>query len=191
MRVKNRSVFIIAVFSLAVSVLLVSSVSAKRSKIHPFDVYNHEMHNGLFEAAGVSCDKCHADPASYGDRKKVNPMGCHGCHKDPNPPIPATRTCTMCHFDGIPKPMDHKVNWMEKHQVYGKNNPPSCNECHPNQMFCLDCHTKRQTVRERVHRRNFRFTHSVKARANPRSCDSCHTVNYCQECHSGRGSSKR
>jgi hypothetical protein len=42
-----------------------------------------------------------------------------------------------------------------------------------------------------MHRRNFKFFHSIEARANPRRCSACHTVNFCQECHAGRGSSKR
>ena len=83
------------------------------------------------------------------------------------------------------------MDWVGRHQSLAKQNPAECASCHTNPMFCLDCHKRRDTVQERMHKRNFKFFHSIEARANPRKCDACHTVTYCQECHSGRGSSKR
>ena len=171
--------------------VFVLSASAKGKKVHPFDLYNHEMHTPLFEAASVACETCHADPESYGNRKKVNRLGCHLCHKDRNGPLQATNDCQLCHSSGFPKPASHKVDWIKKHQVYAKQEPATCKECHSNQQFCINCHSRRDTVQEKMHRRNFRYFHSIEARANPRRCESCHTVNFCQECHAGRGTSKR
>lgn len=94
-------------------------------------------------------------------------------------------------YGGIPKPDSHQVNWLSRHQAAAKENLTECQACHTNQMFCADCHQRRDTVQERVHKRNFRVFHSIQARANPRRCDACHTVSYCQECHAGRGTSKR
>lgn len=168
-----------------------SLLEAKRKKPHPFDHYDHEMHLGLFEVASVACETCHADPDSFTDRKKVNRLGCHLCHNSPDPILPAENRCTVCHDNGPPKPPSHKVDWKARHQIYAKQNPEECRQCHTDAIFCLNCHKKRQTVEETMHRRNFKFFHSIEARANPRKCDACHTVNYCQECHSGRGSSKR
>lgn len=166
------------------------TVKEKRKDPHPYNFFDHAMHLMIFESSSVSCKVCHSDPQSFKNRKKVEPLGCHRCHNDEKPIVSAAEKCTICHVGGPPKPQSHKVGWGAKHQVYAKTNPKECLECHTNQMFCIDCHKKRDTVRERVHRRNFKFFHSIDARANPRKCDACHTVNYCQQCHAGRGSSK-
>ncbi len=164
--------------------------AAGKKKSHPFDLYDHDGHNKRFEAASFSCDNCHVGADSY-NREKVSKLGCHICHNNPKPPVSATNECSMCHPDGPPKPESHKVNWLEKHQAYAKQNPDGCKQCHSNQMFCMDCHQRRDTVQEKVHRRNFRFSHSITARANPRRCATCHTVNFCQDCHTTGGDSKR
>lgn len=177
-----------------IAALLFAGFSAgakEKKKFHPFDVYDHEMHTPIFEGSSVACETCHADPDSYGDRKKVNPLGCHKCHNSPKPIMDVTKPCNTCHIEGFPKPKSHKVDWIGRHQIYAKQNPKECTQCHANPMFCIDCHQRRDTVQEKMHRRNFRFFHSIEARGNPRKCDACHTVNFCQECHSGRGTSKR
>lgn len=175
-----------------VTALLVILPAQARKKRHPFDLFNHEFHTSLFEAASFSYENCHADPDSFTDRKKVNRLGCHLCHNHPNPPLPAAQDCNRCHVDGkFPKPDSHKTSWVERHQVEAKADPASCQQCHSNQIFCINCHQRRDTVQERVHRRNFKFFHSIQARANPRKCDACHTVDYCQKCHSGKGDSSQ
>ncbi len=168
-----------------------SLLAKAKKKSHPYDVYVHDMHTPRYEAINFSCENCHKDPASYGDKTKVNPMGCHMCHNSPNPPLPGPGDCTMCHADGFPKPESHKTDWTAKHQVYAKQDPAYCTQCHANQNFCIACHGRRDTVQEKMHRRNFKLYHSIEARANPRKCDACHTVNFCQECHAGRETSKR
>lgn len=80
------------------------------------------------------------------------------------------------------KPESHKSGWSAGHQSTAKADPKSCNGCHK-PYFCIDCHQRRDTITERVHRRNYQFYHSVEARANPRKCDTCHTLNFCAECH--------
>lgn len=185
----------LALLPLCLSALIVVSISTLaegKKKSHPYDVYDHGMHTGFFKSVDeVTCDTCHADPISYVDRKKVNPMGCHFCHKRKEAQLPGPSTCTLCHEGGPPKPQSHKVAWDKKHQVYAKQNAKECQQCHTNQMFCIDCHKRRDTVQERMHRRNFKFFHSIEARANPRRCDACHTVAFCQKCHAGRGTTKR
>src|SRR3989338_4647452 len=186
MTVHSKRWFFILAF-----VLLALPLAAKK-KLHPFDIYNHEMHTSLFEAASVACDHCHADPESFTDRKKVNRLGCHLCHNNPKAPLPASNDCLRCHEPGkFEKPRTHKVDWVGRHQSLAKQNPAECASCHTNPMFCLDCHKRRDTVQERMHKRNFKFFHSIEARANPRKCDACHTVNFCQDCHAGQGRSKR
>ena len=164
---------------------------AAKKKFHPFDIYDHDMHMGFFEAASIACEMCHADPESYGDRTKINRLGCHTCHNSPNPPLPGTNECKVCHPGGIPKPQNHKSDWIARHQVFAKQNLSVCQQCHTNTMFCMNCHAKRDTIQQTVHRRNFKFFHSIEARANPRKCDACHTVDFCQTCHAGKGTSLR
>ncbi len=193
----RRNVFFIFAVILLVAVSLpllagpeTQPAKGKKGKWHPFDIYNHEMHTVLFESVSFPCDNCHKDPASFGDRTKVNRLGCHLCHNNPKPPLPAEQGCERCHPGGkFPKPESHKVDWIGKHQVYAKGDPKYCQQCHSNAMFCIDCHQRRDSVSERVHKRNFKYFHSIPARANPRKCDACHTVNFCQQCHSGRENS--
>lgn len=181
--------------SLAVALLFLVLSSAfyaeAKKKASAFDVFNHEMHTPIYESSNVPCETCHADPESYGNREKINKQGCHQCHKAPAPIMPVIKDCKTCHFAGFPKPMSHKVSWISKHQSYAKNDPASCAECHSNQMFCMDCHSRRDTIQERMHMRNFKFYHSIEARANPKRCNACHTVSYCQDCHAGRANSSK
>lgn len=157
----------------------------KRKEIHPFDVYDHEMHNGLFEAFNFRCTTCHPNDDPY-TRDTVRREGCHICHKNPKTETGAPQDCKLCHINGkFPKPDSHKASWLQKHQYYAKQNVEACYECHQNKMFCIDCHARRDTVQERVHSKGFRYFHSVQARANPKKCDSCHVVNFCTRCHSG------
>ena len=171
---------------------MASSVAAKEKVKHPFDLFDHEMHTGLFETVEFQCENCHKDQEDFANREKMNRLGCHTCHNNPNPPLPGTQECTVCHIGGkFPKPQSHKAGWIAKHESYAKLNPQECAQCHSNAMFCVDCHKRRDTIQQKGHRRNFRFFHSIEARANPRKCDACHTVNYCQQCHAGGGNSKR
>lgn len=184
-------VFIAAAAIAAAVFFLCSSLEARKKKMSPFDVFVHDMHTPLFESVSFPCENCHADPESYGDREKINKQGCHLCHNSPTPAIPAPSDCKMCHADGVPKPQSHRSGWIAKHQSYAKTDPKSCLTCHPNQMFCIDCHGRRDTITTRMHRRNFRLFHSIDARANPRACDACHAITYCQDCHAGRGNSSK
>ncbi|MDP2600907.1 MAG: hypothetical protein Q8P84_09295 [Deltaproteobacteria bacterium] len=176
---------------LAVAVFAFSTtVAAKKKLKHPFDLFTpevHEMHNSFFEGANVSCDNCHKDPDNFADRSKMNKMGCHTCHNNPDPPAPASQDCARCHADGFPKPQSHKAGWIAKHQDYAKQNVAECSQCHRNNFFCINCHQRRDSIQQIMHRRNFLMYHSVEARANPRKCDECHTVAYCQRCHAGKG----
>lgn len=181
----------LAFFGAAVISLAGGSAAVAKGKFHPYDIYDHKMHMSLFEAAGLSCEACHADPASYGDRKKVMRTGCHICHNAPKPAMPAPSDCSMCHPDGPPRPESHKLGWMARHQVEAKADPSACAWCHKNAIFCIGCHKRRDTVKERVHKSSFRFYHSIEARANPRRCDACHAAAYCQNCHAGRGDSSK
>ncbi|MBI2981228.1 MAG: hypothetical protein HYY44_02830 [Deltaproteobacteria bacterium] len=176
---------------IALSLIFLVPMKVEAKKKHPFDLYDHEMHIAIFESVPVACETCHADPDSYGDRNKVNKQGCHLCHNSPEPILDVKKPCVTCHLDGPPKPKSHRLDWKGRHQLFAKQNPKECETCHTNKRFCIDCHSRRDTVQERMHRRNFRFFHSIEARANPRKCDACHTITYCQECHSGRGGSKR
>lgn len=79
-------------------------------------------------------------------------------------------------------PDSHRVDWIEKHQNYSKSNTESCTMCH-NSYYCINCHSRRDTIKQTVHRRNFKFYHSIQARSNPRKCDACHKPSYCTDCH--------
>lgn len=79
-------------------------------------------------------------------------------------------------------PDSHRANWEARHQFAAKSDAASCNGCHK-PIFCVDCHSRHDSVQEKVHRRNYMFYHSIEARTNPRKCDECHRPNYCNSCH--------
>ncbi len=185
---------IFTIITIATFFLNGAAVMAKEKKIkHPFDLFTseiHEMHNAFFEAADVPCTTCHPTDDAFGNRSKMNRLGCHTCHNNPNPPAPAAQDCARCHADGFPKPESHRSGWIAKHQNIAKNNPAQCQQCHKNNYFCINCHERRDSIQQIMHRRNFLMYHSIEARANPRKCDECHVVNFCQRCHSGKGGEK-
>lgn len=80
------------------------------------------------------------------------------------------------------KPDSHRAGWDAGHQTAAKSDAASCRMCHKS-YFCIDCHQRRDSITQRVHRRNFKFYHSIEARTNPRKCDSCHRVSFCTDCH--------
>lgn len=80
------------------------------------------------------------------------------------------------------KPDNHRADWDVKHQSYANADAKSCKQCHKS-LFCVQCHQRRTSIKETVHRRNFINYHSVTARANPRKCDNCHRVSWCVDCH--------
>ncbi len=81
------------------------------------------------------------------------------------------------------KPGSHSAGWVQMHQSTAKIDSSSCKACHK-PWFCIDCHERRDSIQQRVHKRNYMFYHSVEARANPRKCDQCHKIVFCRDCHS-------
>ena len=158
---------------------------AKKKRFDPFDLYDHEMHNTFYEMAGTACESCHINDNAY-TRKTVNRFGCHQCHNNSNPPVPAEQDCARCHREGGIKPKSHNADWLNQHKFRAKSAPKECATCHTNTMFCVDCHQRRDTIQSRRHPKNFKQFHSIQARANPRQCDSCHQVQFCTQCHRGR-----
>lgn len=151
-----------------------------------FDLYNHEMHNSLFEAGNVKCSLCHQNDKSY-TRAKVNLQGCHKCHNNPKAAMPGPNACGLCHnksMDPI-KPKSHSASWPRIHGAFAVQDSQKCTTCHSTN-YCVDCHQQRDTIRQTMHPRNYQFVHSIEARANPARCDTCHTVTFCDTCHTTR-----
>lgn len=167
-------------FVLLVSCFLLRDVLAKEKKIHPRELFNHEMHTEIFTGSNVPCETCHINE-QY-EWKGMNLLGCHKCHNSPKPLVMATQDCSMCHASFPVKPANHKINWTAQHKTEAKANPSYCKNCH-NDRFCIKCHEQRSTIKQNVHKRNFRYFHSVEARADPKKCDRCHVVAFCTSCH--------
>jgi len=178
---KQRWIFIIIV-----SLFFIGTAEGKKKKFDPFDLYDHEMHNGFYEMASFACETCHINENAF-TRETVNRLGCHQCHNNPNPPAPAEQDCSRCHPNGqFPKPKSHNAGWLKQHRIHAKADPKSCATCHSDSMFCIDCHQRRDKIQNRVHPRSFRQFHSIEARATPQKCDSCHVVQFCTNCHQGK-----
>lgn len=150
----------------------------------PLDLYIHFKHFERFNAFGVPCALCHQTPDSF-NRQKVNRMGCHHCHNNPQSPSSkaARFKCTTCHKNLLQvRPENHNLSWIERHQSIAKQDKQYCYKCHKS-FFCTECHQNRDFVNKRMHSRNFRYYHSIEARSNPRTCTNCHQKTFCKDCH--------
>lgn len=150
----------------------------------PLDLYIHAKHFARFAQYKVDCTLCHKTPDSF-NREKVDHMGCHYCHNNPQSPAPeaARFKCITCHKDlSKVMPESHNLSWVSRHQTIAKQDKNYCLKCHRS-YFCTDCHQKRDDVNQRMHSRNWRYYHSIVARSNPRTCSNCHQESFCKECH--------
>ena len=182
MKTKIINVLFVCLFFL--SFFGFSMSAAKNKKIHPKDMFDHDMHtDNFFAPAKVPCETCHINDQYVWEG--MNKDGCHRCHTKLNPIMAATSDCSMCHRNWPVVPSNHKVGWEKTHKTEAKLDPKSCKNCH-NDRFCITCHNQRSTIDQVMHKRNYKYFHSVDARANPKKCDRCHQVTYCTRCHSSR-----
>jgi hypothetical protein len=159
--------------------------------------FNHARHAKVMETVPVACTECHrfdvlidtanADLAMALSAQALYPGGaaCHACHRTDGAAHmeQAPPECTTCHDNLLPLlPEDHYVAWLKVHATAATTNSTACEKCH-RQAFCIDCHSRRDTVQTVYHERNFKFFHSVQARANPMQCGSCHRQDFCINCH--------
>ena len=169
----------------------------------PRDVFSHQTHRDVFARQDLQCFACHTMSARITDEKEAAAAiqaskeaftggkdACHVCHYNPQTGNTAPDRCGLCHIDVREvQPANHNFDWLERHQVFAKNDAPSCETCHQPRQ-CQDCHNRRdQTVRS-FHDRNIRFMHGIEARANPMQCGECHTTGFCQTCHREGGYEK-
>ena len=167
--------------SLIVIMVCVCTASHAKSKSAIIkELFDHEMHTGLFNSSKVPCDTCHVKD-QY-EWKKMDHTGCHKCHYSKTPIIPATGTCSICHEKYRVKPSSHKVNWRLEHKTAAQADKNLCLGCHEDR-FCIKCHEERNMIMLNMHKRNYRYFHSIDARLDPKKCDRCHTVAYCTACH--------
>ena len=187
---KLKFIILLLIFFGCVFLANSSHALGKKKTPHPLDVYNHEMHNAIFEGT-VKCEHCHIGDAY--DRKtilenwrKKGMVGCHDCHNanTAKPIMPIPKDCKTCH-KVWPKPASHDTNWQNLHQSVAKQNSKYCDQCHK-QYFCINCHQRRDPIQTIMHDRNFRYIHSIEARANPRRCNECHALQYCLNCHASK-----
>lgn len=176
----------VLVIILGIVFVATASTVVGDDRMHLLDLYNHEAHNDIFQAANFDCKNCHPTDNSF-TRSKVDLTGCHKCHNTSNPPAPAAQDCARCHNDNLQpiRPKTHGASWSRIHGAYAKKNGATCTTCH-RQNWCVDCHQQRDSIRQTMHPRNYLFYHSIEARANPARCDRCHVVNYCTSCHTLR-----
>ena len=159
--------------------------------------FSHARHAKVLDTAPVACGECHrfdvlidtssADLAQALSGQALYPgsAACHACHRPDGAAHmeQAPPECTTCHDNLLPLlPENHQVAWLKVHATAATTNPGNCESCH-RQAYCIDCHSRRDTVQTVYHERNFRFFHSVQARANPMQCGSCHRQDFCINCH--------
>lgn len=156
-------------------------------KIHPKDLYDHNMHTeSFFTPNNIPCESCHTRGEEY-EWKKMNHDGCHNCHKRTKWKSVdyASKDCSRCHENWTVTPANHKANWEKVHKTWARAEPQTCKTCH-NDRFCERCHEQRNDVILNKHKRNYKYYHSIDARSNPKKCDRCHQVAYCTKCHKSR-----
>jgi hypothetical protein len=158
--------------------------------------FHHKDHKAFIDEHG--CLPCHKmnvkmswadiEAAEKGSKKLIMPtkVTCHYCHNNPgkSPAPNAPTKCYICHFNMKEiEPADHKTgNWLKDHRFAYYAESKRCEECH-RQRFCIDCHSRREVIKHRVHPRNYEYIHSIEAAADPAKCSRCHRIGFCMECH--------
>ena len=154
--------------------------------------FPHNAHDTALKNSGLSCLACHpfskTDEADLKTLRELSVVSnepleaiCHSCHVvDRSAPA----QCQLCHRD--PKkiwPADHDVNYVELHGHDALKDEKSCQQCHLDLNYCVDCHFRRDSTTRRVHGLGYRLSHGLEARMDPQQCGSCHNPSYCFDCH--------
>jgi len=160
-------------------------------------LFSHLRHGDAFKEMKISCRDCHMfslKAKSQGplapdvDARLLSPnkMVCHQCHLG-KVETPRPDQCSLCHKNTqLLRPSDHLIDWKRRHGKISQLDGDSCKKCHA-QGTCSECHLKRKSSVNRVHRGNFRMTHSTEARFRPNSCTVCHqSQGFCMDCHIGK-----
>jgi hypothetical protein len=121
---------------------------------------------------------------------------CANCHKED--------FCTDCH-DGRVRPRTiHPSDYLNMHAIEARMGTQSCQSCHRDQSFCLDCHLRIGVGESSPPnaKDNARFHppkeiwsdpprkkghHAFEAERNLNQCVSCHTERDCVVCHGALG----
>ncbi len=166
-------------------------------------VFSHQTHKTVFAREQIQCFACHTMSARVTDEQEAaaairaskeaftgGKEACHACHYNPAAGNSAPDRCGLCHADVRDvEPANHNFDWLNRHLVFAKDDPVSCEGCHQ-QRYCQDCHNRRDETVRNYHDTNIRFTHGIEARANPMKCGQCHTSGFCQRCHTEGGYEK-
>lgn len=147
----------------------------------PFD---HDAHQRVFGAIGLTCGDCHGVGAAVGTTPDLGAT-CHGCHLQevPKAGAGAPRTCASCHPARAElRPQDHDATWLAAHGSEARAVGATCRDCH-GAAECLDCHERRGALSASPHPVGFRSLHGLEARVDPASCGSCHAQATCTACH--------
>lgn len=114
------------------------------------------------------------------------PNNCKDCHQQ--------SFCLDCHFGGgIDRdlhtstsgvgymPRSHRTDFREIHPIKAFDDPKSCNRCHDQRRFCVECHSRFNPNDLRVlsHRRG--FSEIEVSAGGPRH--STFTAGQCETCH--------
>jgi len=161
--------------------------------------YPHKPHIKIMKNDGDACMLCHPfrknithDDAEHKKLNRINnePLKsiCHDCHVEKNT---APSECRLCHPDPSSIwPQDHNYNYKKHHVQDAQADQQSCNECHKQLSFCINCHFKRNYSGGysgiKVHKLGYKSMHGLDARIAPAECGSCHQANYCSDCHRRR-----
>lgn len=159
--------------------------------------HSHAQHMDIVES---DCTVCHVDirKSKRASDRNVPPMeACLDCHNhNDNFNDLSCMTChrTLRNTDWRPLArFDHGPNWMDRHQIAGRERADLCAQCH-DINYCGECHMTNDkfppsfVYPEKVdssfiHRDDWLSHHGLDARFEGDSCIRCHASNFCRDCH--------
>ncbi len=154
--------------------------------------YPHKPHMDIMENDGDACMLCHPfSKNTVHDEDILKPLAqinnepleaiCHDCHVEK---INAPSECKLCHPDPATVwPQNHNYDYIYNHTQDAQTDQEGCSDCHKQLSFCTDCHFKRTSTGNNVHKLGYKTQHGLDARIAPADCGSCHQANYCSDCH--------
>lgn len=121
---------------------------------------------------------------------------CLACHAATPPPAArALPTAGPGRGRGAPairkRPLDHTLDFGDRHAAPATAASPSCAACHPRTQ-CLECHRPDPARSSGFHPTGFLTRHPAAAYSRETSCADCHNVQqFCASCHVQAGTTAK
>lgn len=155
---------------------------------NPILIFRHDVHLDR----GIRCAACHTEFAhAVGKTFKPSMTVCYNCHNQSHSGqgMVASGACNLCHPPGFRQvPASHTPQFRAGgHKTdAAADNSFSCTTCHPDESFCVRCHTARKAKpadhgKKAAEVKKWKKEHGLAR--DDGNCSICHDDKFCTTCH--------